>query len=69
MENHTAVRVAIFVALGLLTAINPPLASADTILTYTGNMYQNFFDDPAIPGTYLPSMSVTANIQLDTQLV
>jgi hypothetical protein len=54
--------LAAVVALGLL--VTPQLASADSIITYTGNHYADITDTTTIAGVYDTTMFVSATIDL-----
>ena len=56
------------VFLALLALLKPSIASADTILTYTGQPYIRIFDDPVVPGTYTTSMNVFVELTLASPL-
>ena len=61
---------AAFVAVGLLLIlilVAPSIAEAETILTYTGNAFTDFFDSPA-PGSYVAGSRVTGTINLASPL-
>src|SRR5262245_2013312 len=52
----------------ILIACTSSLASANTILTYTGNKFTNVYDDPLIAGTYETRMFVRATVELSGPL-
>ena len=53
------------VTLGLLLALNPQLASANSILTYTGNNYTNFSQLPCSTCSHLYTTSEFVSVQLE----
>jgi hypothetical protein len=60
--------LATVVAVGLLIALTPQFASADSILTYIGNPYTGIGDSPLIAGSYDTTMYVSAEIDLQFAL-
>ena len=60
--------IAALVTVGLIATYSPQVASAHSILTYTGNHYTQTFDTSTIPGTYDTTMFVSATIELANDL-
>lgn len=50
-------------ALGLLLALGATSASASTVFTYTGNLYEDVSNAENFPGTYTQSMRVTMSFE------
>jgi hypothetical protein len=66
--NVTKVSRLALVTFGLMATCSPQVASATTILTYSGNPYTDIVDTDTISGTYDTTMSVSATIELASDL-
>ncbi len=59
---------AALVTFGLIATCSPQVATATSILTYTGNPYTTIVDTNTISGTYETTMFVSATIELASDL-
>jgi hypothetical protein len=62
--NRTLIRVSSVVGLFLVVVLAPSAAKADTILTYVGNDFTFFHDDPELDGKYREITSVSVAVLL-----